>query len=362
MKYLYIFTFSLLFNFAIAQNVQFGYTVEATSATTRVLTFTATNTGAAETIQAGTWRVYYNSTKTAFDVGDATPLGADGGTPLYTFTNVAGTNTAAPGADNYIDLNGLTFGTALNIPDANPVTIFTITMENVSADPDPMNDVYFVNTAEDPVVAYSGSGGSGNPINVSGPQSQSLPIDLKSFTATKNERSVQLDWETSSETNGSHFDVERSQDLETWELIGTVDAVGESSTLQTYDFLDDKLPLNARNNHKTFYYRLNMVDNDESAEYSEVRSVRFDLDGEGDFLVYPNPSVNEVYVNLSSVTPETGPATLNIIDMNGKLVRKVPLMSNDDIQVDVSNMISGVYYFMAQQGENTFTQKVIIVD
>ena len=187
-----------------------------------------------------------------------------------------------------------------------------------------------------------------------------LPIVLRRFTATKGEKSVNLDWSTSTEINASHFDVQRSRDLSTWTTIGTVDAVGESSTLQEYQLVDNDLPLSTRSS-KTFYYRLNMVDNDGAAELSEVRTVRFDIDG-AEFIVYPNPSINEVFVNLSSITTETGPATMNVINMKGERVKDVTLSTNDDISVDVSTLTAGVYYFVVRQGEETFTQKVIKID
>ena len=187
-----------------------------------------------------------------------------------------------------------------------------------------------------------------------------LPIKLNRFTATKGERSVNLDWSTSSEINGSHFDVQRSRDLSTWMTIGTVDAVGESTSLQEYQLVDKDLPLSTRSS-KTFYYRLNMVDNDGSSELSEIRTVRFDQDG-ADFIVYPNPSINEVFVNLSSITAETGPATMHVINMKGERVKEVTLSTNDDVSVDISNITSGVYYFVVNQGAETFTQKVIKID
>ncbi|MFT6333869.1 MAG: hypothetical protein ACJATI_000601 [Halioglobus sp.] len=187
-----------------------------------------------------------------------------------------------------------------------------------------------------------------------------LPIELTKFTATKGEKSVNLDWSTSSEINGSHFDVQRSQNLSDWATIGRVDAVGESSTLQDYQLVDNNLPLITRSS-KTFYYRLNMVDNDGAAELSDVRTVRFNQDG-ADFIVYPNPSFNEVFVNLSSITTETGPATMNVINMKGERVKEVTLSTNDDISVDVSTLTAGVYYFVVIQGQETFAQKVIKID
>ena len=191
-------------------------------------------------------------------------------------------------------------------------------------------------------------------------ESVNLPIILNRFTATKGENIVNLDWSTSSEINGSHFDVQRSRDLSNWATIGTVDAVGESSTLQDYQLVDNNLPLNTRSS-KTFYYRLNMVDNDGSAELSEVRTVRFDQDG-ADFIVYPNPSFNEVFVSLSTITTESGPATMNVINMKGERVKEVTLSTNDDVSVDISNITAGVYYFVVVQGQETFLQKVIKID
>ncbi|MEM9546646.1 MAG: T9SS type A sorting domain-containing protein [Bacteroidota bacterium] len=196
------------------------------------------------------------------------------------------------------------------------------------------------------------------------PLNQVLPIRLRNFSATKGRElnTVDLNWASSTEVNGSHFEIERSQDLENWNTLGEVDAIGESTTAQEYNFIDDNLPLNSRSNHKIFYYRLRMVDKDGTYEYSEVRSVRFDLDGKADFLVYPNPAIDEVYVNLSGITPESGPATMNILSLDGQLVKRVVLETSDDIAVDISQMPSGVYYFMATQSGETFTQKVIKVD
>lgn len=188
-----------------------------------------------------------------------------------------------------------------------------------------------------------------------------LPIKLHTFTAQKDRDNVQLDWITESEVNGSHFDVQRSRDLETWTTIGTVDAVGESSSKQSYAHLDTEVPLYLRDANKTFYYRLNMVDNDGSQEYSEVRVVRFDQE-EASFIVYPNPSINEVFVNLSSITAETGPATMNVVNLQGASVKKVTLSTNDDISVDISTLQAGAYFFLVKQGEETFAQKVIKVD
>ncbi len=189
-----------------------------------------------------------------------------------------------------------------------------------------------------------------------------LPIKLTDFFATKGNNLVNLKWFTATEKNGSHFAIERSRDgIDNWVEIGQVKAVGESNTKQEYAFVDNKLPLGTRGATKTFFYRLNMVDNDASQEYSQIRTVRFDQEA-GSFIVYPNPTNNEVFVNLSDITEETGEAKMNIFNLDGQVVKQVVLPTNDDIRVDISNMHSGIYYFVVKQGEDMYTQKVIKID
>ena len=273
------------------------------------------------------------------------------------------------GGDGYFYQKVISSSANQNIPFSLDETKTMVVITLVSNGADPAIDIEVLDGTNPWVMANAGgpfvNNVFGNEFDeLSTPSANVLPIELTRFTVQKgiDGLSTNLDWTTASEINGSHFEIERSQDNKNWTKIGTVAAVGESSTNQEYEFLDDKLPLNARSAHKTFYYRLLMVDNDGASEYSEIRSMRFDLDGEADFLVYPNPSYNEVFVYLSSITPETGPAQLNIININGQLVKKITLATSDDIGVDISDLNGGVYNFVVRQGEQTFVQKIVKVD
>ena len=105
-----------------------------------------------------------------------------------------------------------------------------------------------------------------------------------------------------------------------------------------------------------------MVDNDGSYDYSDIRSVRFDLDGEGDLIVYPNPAVTEVYVNLSSINQETGPATMYLLDNTGKIVKTETLSTSDEIKVDIINLPSGFYHMSVKHDGKTYNEKVIKIN
>ncbi|MBK9736863.1 MAG: hypothetical protein IPO92_18655 [Saprospiraceae bacterium] len=49
-----------------------------------------------------------------------------------------------------------------------------------------------------------------------------MPVSLISFTGKRNNNVIALKWSTASETNNSYFDIERSQDANKFEMIGTL--------------------------------------------------------------------------------------------------------------------------------------------
>ncbi|MBC7628123.1 MAG: hypothetical protein H7254_12630, partial [Ferruginibacter sp.] len=96
-----------------------------------------------------------------------------------------------------------------------------------------------------------------------------LPVSLVDFTATKQNKVVDLNWQTSIEQNSSYFDVEFSRDGSKFESIGKVKASISSTTYKSYS-TKHLSPVNGLN-----YYRLKLVDVDGSSKYSAVRTVKF---------------------------------------------------------------------------------------
>ncbi len=88
-----------------------------------------------------------------------------------------------------------------------------------------------------------------------------LPVELLSFYGTKSKNGNLIVWKTASENNSSHYLIERSttgyfDDENT--IIGTEQAMGYSTQLVSYYFIDNEFPsvLN--------YYRIKQYDNDGS--------------------------------------------------------------------------------------------------
>jgi lipopolysaccharide export system protein LptA len=146
-----------------------------------------------------------------------------------------------------------------------------------------------------------GGGGQGGP----------LPVELLSFNATCENDQIALTWQTASEHNSSHFEVEKSRDGETWGMIGQQAAAGNSNELLTYQFVDEE------KNAGTIYYRLNQVDVDGKNEYFGPVAVNCE---KNDFeaTTLPNPSSEYFFLKVNSDKVQKSSMTLK--DMKGQIL------------------------------------------
>ena len=164
-----------------------------------------------------------------------------------------------------------------------------------------------------------------------------LPLELVSFSGSWFGNAVRLNWSTISESNTSHFEVERSQDMVSYERIGTVKAAGNSTNLLAYHH-DDKTAKVS----KLYYYRLKQVDADEQFTYSSV--IRLNTGEGGTFSVYPNPATGHVSVTLPS--DAIGAYQITITDAVGNVVKTVTIhniLGATTTALDLSGISQGIY-------------------
>jgi hypothetical protein len=72
-------------------------------------------------------------------------------------------------------------------------------------------------------------------------ENSALPVELMSFDGVRNGRNNILFWQTATESNCSHFNVEKSTDGETWTNIGTINGAGTSTHMVEYEITDYKV-------------------------------------------------------------------------------------------------------------------------
>jgi hypothetical protein len=184
-------------------------------------------------------------------------------------------------------------------------------------------------------------------ISYSGP----APITLLSFEARRNGSVNKLSWNTSSEQNSSRFIIERSTDGRNFTELGYVLAAGSSTGQRNYSFNDDA-PFKGVN-----YYRLKMVDQNNSFRYSEIRSIR--NQGVSDMQITPNPVVDNLKMQVDAL--QAGSAILYITDLSGKKIyqQSLNLVSGlNNLSIPTTRLAKGTYFVSLQMTGETLVKKI----
>ncbi len=181
-----------------------------------------------------------------------------------------------------------------------------------------------------------------------------LPVNLVSFEVRANEGMADLAWQTASESNSRHFEVERSADARQWNKIGQVAAKGERNGLESYSFTDPSVgdqPAAGR-----LYYRLKMVDLDGTFAYSPIRSLTFRSVAETAALLYPNPATAKVYLQ----NPDRREITF--VTMYSFTGREVAVYHDKTAQLlEISHLPAGLYLLQIHHKSGPVeTRRVVI--
>ncbi|MFT3704467.1 MAG: T9SS type A sorting domain-containing protein [Agriterribacter sp.] len=161
-----------------------------------------------------------------------------------------------------------------------------------------------------------------------------LPVQWQAFTATPvNNSSVNLAWQTGSETNNDYFSVQRSSNGVSWIDVTTIKGAGTSITFKTYDAVDNN-PYTGKS-----YYRIKQTDIDGASRYSPVRTVTIAVNA---LRIFPNPA-------SSGITVE-GPATeisrIKIYNRVGQDVTGLTRLISSGgsrVVIDLSLLNNGIY-------------------
>jgi hypothetical protein len=172
-----------------------------------------------------------------------------------------------------------------------------------------------------------------------------LAIRLTSFTGTKSNGKVLLNWKTASETNNKAFEVQRSTDGVNWQMIGSVPGAMHSSTERQYHFTDN-MPAAGKN-----YYRLLQKDIDGRFSYSGIVIIEIF----GDHFQVLNTPVRGVYQLL---VQSAKAVELSLYDASGRKAWSLKA-ANGIYKLDLSSQPSGIYLLQVRMKDEVRTQKII---
>jgi hypothetical protein len=183
-----------------------------------------------------------------------------------------------------------------------------------------------------------------------------LPLIINQFNGNYSDGFIQLGWNTYSEINIEHFDVERSTDGTNFRQIGRVNTVsGQLNSNANYTYLD----ITAQRG--TNYYRLAMVDNQGNYSYTKAIMVNVDIKGISVMIVYPNPFSRRVQIRVTSDKAEK--VAINIINSNGVLMstqEAYTQIGDNNIQIKkVDALPDGVYYIEVASSTRSLKTKVM---
>ena len=195
-----------------------------------------------------------------------------------------------------------------------------------------------------------------------------LPVELASFSASVSDNNVELNWETSTETNNRGFEVERKLKNQDWATIGFVSGNGTSSEQNAYRFMDDSMN---RNYQGRVLYRLKQIDFDGTYEYSNQVAADFDFIPDQVTLAqnYPNPFNPATTIKYS--IPVESNVTLSVFNSLGErvseLVNSVQTSGNYQVTWNAKDFASGIYFYRLEvadlQNHSLFndSRKIVLV-
>ncbi len=185
-----------------------------------------------------------------------------------------------------------------------------------------------------------------------------LPIELLSFSATPNERSISLEWITATETNNDGFEITRKSEFESdFTKIGWVEGAGTTNEKQTYTYVDGNVRPNI-----TYYYQLRQVDFDGTMTPTGIESARIINAELSVVTIYPNP-VKGGLINIDIMTDQGNDVDITIYNVQGKLMSNKHIPSDEltgTVVMDINHFATGVYVVkVATNGNVAYTDKII---
>ena len=153
-----------------------------------------------------------------------------------------------------------------------------------------------------------------------------LPVSITSFKVQSNNCVPVLHWQTATELQSSHYDIETSTDGIRFAKVATVQSKNSSAGAEyTYQ---------PSGKSQAALFRLKMVDKDAGYTYSSVQS--FNPECAPSVQVYPNPAHTNAIVNGLQASMQ-----VNVVDAQGRLLWSAKAVGGT-LQIPLSSYADGL--------------------
>ena len=179
--------------------------------------------------------------------------------------------------------------------------------------------------------------------------------ELRNFSADIENESVLINWDLNNVNDVLGFEMYKSTDGSTWEMIGYVE--GDETEDNSFNFVDETP------NWGINFYRIKMIDMGGNYGFLRTTKVVFEYTTGADVgEFFPNPATNGV-TNLNINIPDGGEATIYIHDGMGKLVgtyQKTIESGADTVSFDLNDLSYGIYFAKISINRENYVKKFMV--
>lgn len=165
-----------------------------------------------------------------------------------------------------------------------------------------------------------------------------LPVKIVSFTAIQQSDVINLQWKTENEASIKSYNIQHSANGSTWQLLGSKPAAGEGIYSSA-----DAAPQDGTN-----YYRIQVVYENGSIEYSVIRKVEVSLKNKM-VKAWPNPVFKKLTINPGNLLSNK----IELLNTNGQVVLIKTITGTTD--VNVQHLAPGLYVLRVTAADNKTT-------
>jgi hypothetical protein len=189
-----------------------------------------------------------------------------------------------------------------------------------------------------------------------------LPVELAGFDVTRDGASVELTWQTASETNNAGFRVQHQTEGD-WATLGFIESKatgGTTTKAQSYRYT-----VGRELEPGTHRFRLEQVDLDGSTSPGTVVAVDIGMD-QALSLSAPAPNPAAESTTLSFGVKESTEATVTIYNVLGQRVKTLyqgtpQAGETKGVRVNVGSLPSGVYFVRLRASGQTRTERLTVL-
>ncbi|MGG9970953.1 T9SS type A sorting domain-containing protein [Ferruginibacter sp. SUN002] len=165
---------------------------------------------------------------------------------------------------------------------------------------------------------------------------------------------AKLTWTTKQEINSYSFEIERSSNGVTYQLVGKINAAGNSNTDLNYQYNDNIVA-------GVYYYRVKATDINGTYVYSNVIALNASNKSVSTATIYPTVFTNKI--NADVLSDANGIAYIRLFDNTGKVIVNQQViihkgMNNLTIE-NLSRLNRGSYVMQIQTTNNIVIKKII---